>query len=184
MNLKDLPIYSYQKDILDIYDNNQCFIVTGATGCGKSTQLPIILYTNNRPGMRILCTQPRRVACINIATQVAKQLNSQIGQLVGYHIGTDPCVSKQTRISFVTIGIFLNYLIHDPSKLVNYDCIILDEVHERDLNLDFVLMILKILLSRIGSLKIILMSATMETEKISSYFSPLEIFNSRIKCEK
>jgi HrpA-like RNA helicase len=107
------------------------------------------------------------VACINIAAQVARQLNTTIGKLVGYHIGTDPCVSKETQISFVTIGIFLNYLIHDPSKLKNYDCIILDEVHERDLNLDFVLMILKILLTKIKTLKVILMSATLETDKIA-----------------
>ncbi len=93
-------------------------------------------------------------------------------------------MSHQTKISFVTIGIFLNYLIHDPIKLRVYDCIILDEVHERDLNLDFVLMILKILINKVGSLKIILMSATLETEKIAKYFSSKEIFKASQLCEK
>lgn len=80
-------------------------------------------------------------------------------------------VSKETKISFVTVGIFLNYLIHNPKCLKDYDVIILDEVHEWDLDLDFVLLLLKILLTKLDHLKVIFMSATINTEKLAKYFS-------------
>ena len=113
---------------------------------------------------------------------MAKQLNSQLGKVVGYHIGTDPMISKETKISFVTVGIFLNYLTHNPICLKDFDVLILDEIHERDLDLDFVLLVLKILLTRLDHLKVIFMSATINTEKLSHFFSKDQLTRTKHIC--
>ena len=175
-----LPIHSMEFEIIKTIKQNRTVVLTGATGCGKSTQLPLMLYKNFPNSKKIICTQPRRVACISIANRVASELNSKTGNLVGYHIGKNPFYNNNTKIIFVTTGIMLNYLIHKSYILKNFDFIILDEVHERDVDMDFVFMVLKSLLCQFKHLKIIMMSATIEANLMASYFSPKEITYKRV----
>ena len=175
-----LPIHDMEKEIIKTISQNRTIVLTGATGCGKSTQLPLMLFKNFKTSKKIICTQPRRVACINIANRVASELKSQVGDLVGYHIGKSPFYNKNTRIIFVTTGIMLNYLIHKTYMLENFDFVILDEVHERDVDMDFVFMILKTLMCQFLHLKIVMMSATIEANLMASYFCPKEITYERV----
>ena len=98
-------------------------------------------------------------------------MGSQVGELVGYHISMDANLDTRTRIIFVTNGILLNYLTHNPSILTEYTHIIIDEVHERDIDSDFILILFKLFLSKFPELKLILMSATINAELFARYFS-------------
>lgn len=140
----------------------------GDTGCGKSTQVPQYLleagYTN------IACTQPRRIACISLSKRVAFENHSEEGAEIGYQIRFAKSKSKKTKITFITEGLILRQLNTDP-LLSAYNVIILDEVHERHLSCDFLLGIMRcLLLKRPIDLKLILMSATINTQLFSSYF--------------
>ena len=95
---KALPIDKYESEIIHRVENNRVVVVSGNTGCGKSTQIPRFLYNYHKGDCKIICTQPRRVACINIATRVAQLLNTQVGSLVGYHIGLEARQSKDTKL--------------------------------------------------------------------------------------
>ena len=177
---QSLPIDKYADEILHRVENSRVVVVSGNTGCGKSTQIPQYLYRYHNNDCRIICTQPRRVACINIAARVSQQLNTNIGGTVGYHIGLEAKQSHQTQILFVTTGIMLNYLVHNPFMLSKIRYIVLDEVHERDLDLDFILMLMKCLLCRFKHIKLIVMSATINAELFSHYFSCEEITESNL----
>ena len=103
--------------------------------------IPVFLYKHF--GGKIICTQPRRIACINIAKRVSILLNSKLGQLVGFHIGHTKCYNRRTAILFVTDGILLNYLLYNSGFLGGVRFIVLDEVHERSLDIDYILLIVK-----------------------------------------
>jgi HrpA-like RNA helicase len=180
MSNNQLPIDYSKTQIITAVSHNRTTIVSGETGCGKSTSIPVFLYQLHKGQCRIICTQPRRVACINIATRVAKVLNVTMGEEVGYHIGMDTKFNSHTKILFVTTGIMLNYLLHDHLKLQQVNYIILDEVHERDLDLDFVFLLTKCLMSEMHNFKIVLMSATINASIFAGYFGTNEIRKERL----
>ncbi len=166
----DLPI-SYEKDrIVRLVSEQPVVIVSGETGSGKTTQLPKFCLEAGR-GIegRIACTQPRRIAAITVAARIAEELGQQPGASVGYKIRFSDKLSEQSVIKMVTDGMLLSETQADPF-LNEYDTIIVDEAHERSLNIDFLLGILKRLIQKRPDLKLIITSATIDTEKFSKAF--------------
>jgi HrpA-like RNA helicase len=130
--------------------------------------------------VNIICTQPRRLAAINIAKRVAEELDDQVGNLVGYQVGMDSCSCSRTKVLFMTTGIFLMRLVNNPDSLQKFTHIIMDEVHERDLDIDFSLVVIKHLLAKTDEknglrFKLVLMSATFNTELFANYFAKTSV---------
>lgn len=162
-------------------------IISGDTGCGKTTQVPKYILEQARARdeeVHIICTQPRRIAAMSIAKRVALEMGERIGELVGYQVGMESRTSPRTRVTFMTTGIFLMRLVNDPDRFEKYTHVIMDEVHERDLDIDFSLVVIKHLLCRMANaglqpdglkFKLILMSATFNTELFRNYFSKKSI---------
>ncbi len=173
----DLPIYNHQDQILDAIKNNQVLIITGETGSGKTTQLPKLCLRANR-GKRgpVVCTQPRRIAAMTIAQKVAQELGKFGNKLAGYHIRFQKNLSPHTKIMFVTDGLLLAQVHKDP-LLNRYDTIIVDEAHERTLNIDFILGLLRKILPKRPDLKVIITSATINTKQFSEAFKNAPIIN-------
>ena len=166
----ELPITDRRDELLSTIRNNQVVIVAGETGSGKSTQLPkMCLELGRGIDGRIAHTQPRRIAARSIAERVAEELNSQVGGLVGYSVRFTDEVGSTTAIRLMTDGILLNEIQRDR-MLWAYDTIIIDEAHERSLNIDFLLGYLKQLLPSRPDLKLIVTSATIDTERFSAHF--------------
>ena len=164
----DLPVSQMRDEISDAIRDHQVVIVAGETGSGKTTQLPKIALALGRE--RIAHTQPRRIAARTIAERVAEELGSELGGLVGYQVRFTDRVSADTRIRLMTDGILLN-AIHRDRDLTAYDTIIIDEAHERSLNIDFLLGYLKTLLPRRPDLKVIITSATIDPESFARHFA-------------
>lgn len=165
-----LPILERKEEILSTILQNQVLIVAGETGSGKTTQLPVICLEAGRgKNGKIGCTQPRRIAAISIARRVAEELHCNIGEHVGYKIRFSDYDSPQTCIKYMTDGILLTEIERDPS-LSLYDTLIIDEAHERSLNIDFILGHLKNILPKRPDLKIIISSATIDTGLFSKAF--------------
>lgn len=168
--LPDLPITKHRKDIIKAITNNQVVIVSGDTGSGKTTQLPRFCLAAGRGVLGTIgCTQPRRIAAITVANRIAEELNEPIGRSVGYKIRFKEKISEESYIKIMTDGILLAETQGDP-YLNQYDTIIVDEAHERSLNIDFILGILKKLIHRRKDLKLIITSATIDTLKFSKAF--------------
>jgi ATP-dependent helicase HrpA len=165
-----LPITARVVDLANAIDGHQVVIVAGETGSGKTTQLPKICLAIGR-GTRgyIGCTQPRRLAATSVAARVAQELDTELGEGVGYKVRFGDKVKKTSYVKFMTDGILLAELQSDP-LLRAYDTIIIDEAHERSLNIDFLLGYLKQLLPRRPDLRIIISSATLSTERFSQFF--------------
>ncbi|WP_066514482.1 ATP-dependent RNA helicase HrpA [Curtobacterium ammoniigenes] len=163
----ELPVSERRDDIAAAIRDNQVVIVAGATGSGKTTQLPKICLELGRE--RIGHTQPRRLAARTIAERISEELGSELGDLVGYQVRFTDRVSERTQIKLMTDGILLNE-IHRDSDLRRYDTIIIDEAHERSLTIDFLLGYLKRLLPRRPDLKLIITSATIDPESFSRHF--------------
>ncbi|ROS75804.1 ATP-dependent helicase HrpA [Curtobacterium sp. PhB130] len=163
----ELPVSQRRDDIAAAIRDNQVVIVAGATGSGKTTQLPKIALELGRES--IGHTQPRRIAARTIAERVSEELGSELGDLVGYQVRFTDKVSANTRIKLMTDGILLNE-IHFDRDLKRYDTIIIDEAHERSLTIDFLLGYLKRLLPRRPDLKLIITSATIDPESFSQHF--------------
>ncbi|XP_013179972.1 PREDICTED: ATP-dependent RNA helicase DHX36-like [Papilio xuthus] len=171
-----LPTYKKSKDILDLIDNNQVIVISGETGSGKSTQIPqIILDDAIRNGkganVKIMVTQPRRIAASSLAARVAQERCDVMGNSVGYSVRLER-IEERARgsIQFCTTGVLLVELeVHQG--LTNWSHIILDEVHERDCHVDISMCMLKQVLKRRQDLKLILMSATLDAETLSHYFN-------------
>lgn len=174
-----LPAFAVRDKLLQMIRENPVVIVVGETGSGKTTQLAQFLnedgFTHNGKYM-IGCTQPRRVAAVSVAKRVAEEMNVELGGMVGYAIRFEDCVSKDTRIKFMTDGVLLRESLRD-GDLENYSCIIIDEAHERSLQTDVLLGILKKISSRRSDLRIIVTSATMDSERFSNFFFGAPIFN-------
>jgi len=167
---EQLPVSARRADIVAALRHHPVVIVAGETGSGKTTQLPKICLEAGRGSKgRIGCTQPRRIAATSVASRVAKELNGEVGGLVGYQVRFSEKVSSETRIKFMTDGILLAETQTDR-KLDAYDTLIIDEAHERSLNIDFLLGYLKRILPRRRGLKVIVSSATLDTERFSEYF--------------
>jgi ATP-dependent helicase HrpA len=163
----ELPVSQRREDIARAIAENQVVIVAGATGSGKTTQLPKICLGLGRES--IGHTQPRRIAARTIAERIAEELGVELGGLVGYQVRFTDQVGADTRIKLMTDGILLNE-IHRDRMLKKYDTIILDEAHERSLTIDFLLGYLKQLLPQRPDLKLIITSATIDPESFSRHF--------------
>ena len=166
----DLPISAHAESIVEAIRDNQVVIVAGETGSGKSTQLPKLCLDAGR-GQRGLigCTQPRRIAARSVARRVAEELGTELGQAVGFQVRFTDRVSDSSYIKFMTDGILLAE-VHRDRLLDAYDTLIIDEAHERSLNIDFLLGYLKRLTRRRPDLKIIITSATIDTERFAEHF--------------
>jgi ATP-dependent helicase HrpA len=164
----ELPVSAQRDEIARALRDHQVVIVAGATGSGKTTQLPKICLELGRTS--IAHTQPRRIAARTIAERIADELGSEVGDLVGYQVRFTDKVSESTRIKVMTDGILLNE-IHRDRELRKYDTIIIDEAHERSLNIDFLLGYLKRLLPRRPDLKVIVTSATIDPESFAAHFA-------------
>ncbi|RDH97934.1 ATP-dependent helicase HrpA [Curtobacterium sp. AG1037] len=163
----ELPVSQRRDDIAAAIRDHQVVIVAGATGSGKTTQLPKICLELGRES--IGHTQPRRIAARTIAERVSEELGGELGDLVGYQVRFTDKVSANTRIKLMTDGILLNE-IHFDRDLKRYDTIIIDEAHERSLTIDFLLGYLKRLLPRRPDLKVVITSATIDPESFSQHF--------------
>ncbi len=167
---EDLPITARKDEILAALESHQVLIVAGETGSGKSTQLPKMCLEAGRgvAGM-IGHTQPRRIAARSVAERVSEELKTTFGRAVGYKVRFTDRVSDATLLKVMTDGVLLAELHSDP-ELRNYDTLIIDEAHERSLNIDFLLGYLKRLLPSRPDLKVIVTSATIDTERFSQHF--------------
>ena len=164
----ELPVSRARDEIADAIRDNQVVVVAGATGSGKTTQLPKIALELGRES--IAHTQPRRLAARTIAERVAEEMQVELGSTVGYKVRFTDQVSKDTKIALMTDGILLNE-IHRDRRLSRYDTIIIDEAHERSLNVDFLLGYLKRLLPERPDLKVIITSATIDPESFARHFA-------------
>ncbi|MCL2689019.1 MAG: ATP-dependent RNA helicase HrpA [Chitinispirillia bacterium] len=166
----ELPIFEKRAEIISALKEHQVIVVCGQTGSGKTTQLPLFcLDAGLGVKGKIGCTQPRRIAATSIAQRVASQLGGEIGGKIGYKIRFGTKESKDTLIKFMTDGILLAETRNDR-LLLQYDTIIIDEAHERSLNIDFLLGYLKQLLPRRPDLKVIISSATIDSDLFSKSF--------------
>jgi ATP-dependent helicase HrpA len=167
---EDLPITTRKDDILRVVQQNQVVIISGDTGSGKSTQIPkMCLEAGRGIAGKIGCTQPRRIAAGTIARRIAEEMGEELGKSVGYRIRFRDRTPPTAYIKILTDGMLLAETQGDPG-LYQYDTLIIDEAHERTLNIDFLLGILKMLLRRRPELKLIISSATLDTEKFSKFF--------------
>lgn len=166
----DLPIIDKKNEIIDLISKNQVLIISGETGSGKTTQIPKFCIAAGR-GIdgKIGCTQPRRIAATTVARRIAEELGEELGKSVGYKIRFKDKTGGDAFIKIMTDGILLAETRNDK-YLNEYDTIIVDEAHERSLNIDFILGILKTLLKKRKDLKVIITSATIDTEKFSKAF--------------
>ena len=168
---QDLPISAKKRDIIDSIKNNQVTIITGETGSGKTTQIPKMCLAAGR-GLRgiIGLTQPRRIAAVSIAQRIASECGEECGKSIAYKIRFEEKTSSEPLIKVMTDGILLTETVKDR-RLLAYDTIIVDEAHERSLNIDFILGYLRTLLAERKDLKVIITSATIDTEKFSKAFN-------------
>ncbi|KAI8603081.1 P-loop containing nucleoside triphosphate hydrolase protein [Dissophora ornata] len=169
-----LPAWSFKNQLVTAVKENPVVIVCGETGCGKTTQVPQFILDswiqeNIGEYANIVCTQPRRIAAIGVAERVAVERATDVGQQVGYAIRGENRSNKNTKLMFCTTGILLRRLHSDPT-LQNVTHVMVDEVHERSVDSDFLLIILRDLIRARKDLKLILMSATINSEFFSGYF--------------
>ncbi|KAG0305920.1 hypothetical protein BGZ98_003286 [Dissophora globulifera] len=173
-----LPIFQYRQAFLDAVKEHQVIIVVGETGSGKTTQLPQYLYEAGytKGGMKIGCTQPRRVAAMSVAARVADEMGVKVGYEVGYSIRFEDCTSEKTVVKYMTDGMLLREFMSEPD-LAGYSCLIIDEAHERTLHTDILLGLVKDIARLRTDLRVLISSATMDSEKFSEYFDDAPILN-------
>ncbi|XP_001604337.2 ATP-dependent DNA/RNA helicase DHX36 [Nasonia vitripennis] len=171
-----LPAYEKRHEILDLIYSNQVVLISGETGCGKTTQvaqfiLDYEIECGRGSTTSIACTQPRRISAITVAERVAAERTDRLGNSVGYHIRLEKVLARpQGSIVYCTTGMLLQFMQMDPA-LRNYSHIILDEIHERSTQSDFIITLLKQIIPKRPDLKVILMSATLNSEQFSKYYN-------------
>ncbi|XP_076234970.1 tudor domain containing 9 protein spindle E [Calliopsis andreniformis] len=170
----NLTITSKKDEIVSMIETNSVVVIQGPTGCGKTTQVPQFILDacyKKRLHCNIIVTQPRRIAAISIAKRVSQEKSWPVGTLVGYQVGLINSTSQDTRLTYCTTGVLLHKLINTKNML-DYTHVILDEVHERDQDMDFLLLVVrKLLRTNSRTVKVILMSATFQVERFAKYFS-------------
>jgi ATP-dependent RNA helicase DHX29 len=180
-----LPMFGFRGAALAAIDHNQVVILCGETGCGKSTQLPsYILEHQLSQGKecKIYCTEPRRISAISLAQRVSEELGEGPGDvgtnrsLVGYAIRLESRVSMSTRLVYATVGVVLR-MLESSRTLDDITHLVIDEVHERSIDTDFLLVILRSLMTRRPELKVVLMSATVDATRFSKYLNNAPIIN-------
>jgi ATP-dependent helicase HrpA len=168
---KELPVVEHREEILAAIRAHPVVVVVSETGSGKTTQLPkMVAEALGEEGGRIGCTQPRRIAAASVSKRVAEELQVPLGGYVGYQVRFEDRTSRDTRIKFMTDGILLAETQGDRD-LNQYEALILDEAHERSLNIDFLLGYVKRLLERRKDLKLIISSATLDAGSFAEFFS-------------
>ncbi|MDR0183435.1 ATP-dependent RNA helicase HrpA [Lysobacter arvi] len=173
----DLPIAAKAEEIVELIRAHPVVVIAGETGSGKTTQLPKLCLAAGRGAAGMIgCTQPRRIAARAVARRVAEELQTQVGGAVGYQVRFTENVGEQTAVKFMTDGILLAEIQSDR-WLSQYDTILIDEAHERSLNIDFLLGYLKQLLARRKDLKVIVTSATIDTERFAAHFGGAPVVN-------
>lgn len=171
----NLPAHQYKPTVVKTVLGHQVSIVSGETGCGKTTQVPQFILDEEIEQGRgstcsIICTQPRKISAIGVAERVAAERCEAIGKTVGYAVRGETKSSQETRLQFVTTGVLLRRLQSDPT-LEGISHVMIDEVHERSVDSDFLLIILRQVLTKRKDLKVVLMSATINQELFSQYFN-------------
>ncbi|XP_065855873.1 DExH-box ATP-dependent RNA helicase DExH1 isoform X1 [Euphorbia lathyris] len=169
-----LPAFKVREEFLKSVAKNQVLVISGETGCGKTTQLPQYILEETIARLRgadcnIICTQPRRISAISVAARISCERGENLGETVGYQIRLEAKRSAQTRLLFCTTGVLLRQLVQDPN-LTGVSHLLVDEIHERGINEDFLLIILRDLLPRRPDLRLVLMSATINANLFSNYF--------------
>ncbi|MEG3023501.1 MAG: ATP-dependent RNA helicase HrpA [Akkermansia sp.] len=173
----DLPVSRRRDEIMEAMQNHRVLVVVGETGSGKTTQLPkMAMELSWESKGRVGCTQPRRIAAASVSRRVAEELKCELGSLVGYQVRFDDKIGDETRLKFMTDGILLAEIQTDP-ELRQYHTIILDEAHERSLNIDFLLGYLKILLQRRKDLRVVISSATLDAGGFARFFDDAPVIN-------
>lgn len=167
-----LPVTALKSKIVEKIKENRVTLIIGETGCGKSSQVPQFLLEENMEP--ILCTQPRRFAVVAVARMVAMARKCEVGGEVGYHIGHSRVYSERSKILFKTAGVLLEEMLEKGLHALKYKVIILDEVHERSVESDLVLVCVKQYLLRKSDLRLILMSATADIARYREYFRDLD----------
>ncbi|KAI0471161.1 helicase associated domain-containing protein [Xylaria cf. heliscus] len=180
-----LPMWQFRQQVLEAVEREQVVIVCGETGCGKSTQVPSFLLEHQlclgRP-CKIYCTEPRRISAISLARRVSEELGegrADLGtarSLVGYSIRLESNTAKETRLIYATTGIVMR-MLEGSNELREITHLVLDEVHERTIDSDFLLIVLKKLLEKRKDLKVVLMSATVDAERFSNYLGRAPVLN-------
>ncbi|KAJ7212306.1 pre-mRNA splicing factor [Mycena pura] len=174
---KNLPIYTYKEQLIEAVKEHQVLIVVAETGSGKTTQLPQYLheagFTAN--GLKIGCTQPRRVAAMSVAARVADEMGTKVGYEVGYSIRFEDCTSDKTVLKYMTDGMLLREFLTEPD-LAGYSALIIDEAHERTLSTDVLFALVKDIARFRPELRLLISSATLDAEKFSEYFDNAPTF--------
>ncbi|XP_003708080.2 ATP-dependent DNA/RNA helicase DHX36 [Megachile rotundata] len=171
-----LPSYKKRPEILQLLRDNQVVVISGETGCGKTTQVAQFILDDqieqgNGSITKIICTQPRRISAISVAERVAAERAERLGRSVGFHIRLEKTLPRDRgSILFCTTGMLLQFIQGDPA-LKEFSHIILDEIHERSTDSDFVMAVLKLIIPKRPDLKVVLMSATLNSEIFSKYYN-------------
>lgn len=172
-----LPAWGEKENLMRVINSHRISLITGETGSGKSTQLVQFilddLYSKKNFKTQILCTQPRRISAIGLAERVAEERVTKCGEEVGYIIRGANKSNKNTRIKFLTTGILVKFL-QNGDEFLNDSILVIDEVHERSMETDLIIIMIKRLLSKFKNLKIVLMSATVDTKLFKSYFEEID----------
>ncbi|KAF9432842.1 DEAH-box ATP-dependent RNA helicase prp22 [Entomortierella beljakovae] len=171
----ELPIFDHRDGLLNSIRDNNVLVIIGETGSGKTTQLPRYVIEEFKD-VRVGVTQPRRIAAISVAKRVAEEYNCKLGDTVGYTIRFDDNTSPRTRLKYMTDGVLLREATMDP-LLEKYDILVIDEAHERTVETDVLFGLLKRTRARRPSLKLLIMSATLNIAKFSDYFDECPIYH-------
>jgi pre-mRNA-splicing factor ATP-dependent RNA helicase DHX16 len=175
---KSLPIYAYRDQFLAALEQYQILVIVGETGSGKTTQLPQYLHEAGytKGGLKVGCTQPRRVAAMSVAARVADEMGVKVGNEVGYSIRFEDATSDKTVLKYMTDGMLLREFMTEPD-LGGYSALMIDEAHERTVHTDILLALVKDLARERPDLKLLISSATMNASKFAEYFDDAPIFN-------
>ena len=175
---KSLPIFQFKDQIIEAVREHQVLVLVGETGSGKTTQVPQYLHEAGfcKDGMKVLCTQPRRVAAMSVAARVADEMGVRLSKEVGYRVRFDDAAGDDTSLIYMTDGLLLRQMMSSPD-LSDVSCIIIDEAHERTLATDVALGLLKDVARARPELRLIISSATINAQKFQKYFDDAPIFN-------
>ena len=175
---KGLPMYQYRNDLLDALKEHQIIIVVAETGSGKTTQIPQYLHEGGftKGGLKVGCTQPRRVAAMSVAARVAEEMGVKLGNEVGYSIRFEDNTSDKTVVKYMTDGMLLREFLNEPD-LGSYSALMIDEAHERTLHTDILFGLVKDIAKFRPDLKLLISSATLDAQKFSQFFDDAPILN-------
>ncbi|CAK7310173.1 pre-mRNA-splicing factor ATP-dependent RNA helicase DHX16 [Vulpes vulpes] len=174
---RSLPVFPFREELLAAIADHQVLIIEGETGSGKTTQIPQYLFEEGytKKGMKIACTQPRRVAAMSVAARVAREMGVKLGNEVGYSIRFEDCTSERTVLRYMTDGMLLREFLSEPD-LASYSVVMIDEAHERTLHTDILFGLIKDVARFRPELKVLVASATLDTARFSTFFDDAPVF--------